>query len=189
MLDYTDLPYQNPVTVGVLGVSRFALKKSLPRMAKCPEFDIRAIASRSFDKAVKASETHGIPNAVKGYDALLDDPSIEAVYIPLPISMHAEWTIKALRHGKHVLCEKPIACNEAEARAIFEAQLETDLIVAEATMIRHHPQWKYVKDQITSGRIGELKSIVFTVTYDNDDPQNIRNIDALGGGALLSRTF
>jgi predicted dehydrogenase len=184
-MDKSKSPSRSKVKFGVLGVSRFAMKKSLPRMAKCPEFQLHAIASRSEDKAAKAAEKLSVPVSYETYEKLLSDPSIDAVYIPLPIAMHAEWSIRALNSGKHVLCEKPIALSEAEAREIAEVQRYTGLIVAEATMIRRHPQWRYVKEQIASNRIGKLRSIEFTVTYGNFDPGNIRNIKHLGGGALL----
>lgn len=174
-----------PVVWGVLGASRFALKKSVPRMRKSARTEVRALASRSIEKAQSAANALSIPRAYGSYEELLRDPEIEAVYIPLPNHLHAEWTARAIRHGKHVLCEKPLAVNSAQVETLLALQQEASVLVAEAFMVRFHPQWQSVRELIASGRIGELRSLSYSFSYHNTDAENIRNIRSAGGGALL----
>jgi predicted dehydrogenase len=119
------------------------------------------------------------------YDAVLADPGIDAVYIPLPNSLHVKWTRRALEAGKHVLTEKPIAMQASEIDAVIALRDSTGLVAAEAYMIVHHPQWHQVRDWVQGGAIGELRRVNATFTYDNSgDPGNIRNAVATGGGSL-----
>lgn len=173
-----------PVRWGVLGASDFALKVSLPAMKRGPLTQLVALASRDVGKAREAARSLGIPRAYGSYGELLDDPEIEAVYIPLPNHLHVEWTARAARAGKHVLCEKPIALSAREAETLVAVQRETGKLIAEAFMIRNHPQWKLVGEWVRGGKIGDLVSVQTAFSYFNRDATNIRNRKEVGGGAL-----
>lgn len=174
-----------PVVWGVLGVSHFARMAAMAGMRHASLVDLRAIASRSFDKARAAADQQGVPQAYGSYEELLADPEIEAVYNPLPNHLHAEWTIAALRAGKHVLCEKPLTLNAAEAEQLARVQRETGRLLAEGFMIHYHPQWELVSSLIQSGRIGQPRAVQTAFSYSNHDLANIRNQKNAGGGALL----
>ncbi|HVR62428.1 MAG TPA: Gfo/Idh/MocA family oxidoreductase [Polyangia bacterium] len=173
-----------PVRWGVLGASRFALRAAIPAMRQAPLAELRALASRTPDKAAEAARAAGAPRAYGRYEDLLADPEIEAVYNPLPNHLHVPWSIQAARAGKHVLCEKPIALSAAEAEALAAVQRETGVIIAEAFMIRYHPQWDTVAALIGSGRIGAVRALQIAFSYTNVDPTNIRNQREAGGGAV-----
>ena len=173
-----------PVRWGILGASHFALKVSLPGMKRGPLTVLSAIASRDIGKAQAAAAALGIPKAHRSYEELLADPEIEAIYIPLANHLHVEWTARAARAGKHVLCEKPIALNAGEAESLIAVQRETGRIIAEAFMIRSHPQWQQAREWVRNGRIGDLLSVQAAFSYFNRDAANIRNKKDCGGGAL-----
>ena len=173
-----------PVRWGVLGSSRFALNVSLPGMKKASLTALHALASRDLAKAKASAATLGIPRAYGSYEELLADPEIEVIYNPLPNHLHAEWTARAARAGKHVLCEKPIALTAADAETLLSVQKETGKIIAEAFMVRNHPQWQQAKSWVDGGRIGELVSVQTAFSYFNRDATNIRNRKEAGGGAL-----
>ena len=170
---------------GVLGVARIATKKVIPGMQQGALCEIAAIASRDRKKAQAAASELGIPKAYGSYEELLRDPEIEAIYNPLPNQLHVPWTIKAMEAGKHVLCEKPLSLNAAEARTLLEVRERTGVKVGEAFMIRTHPQWLRTRELIDSGRIGTLRSIMGFFSYFNRDAANIRNVLAWGGGGLM----
>src|SRR5258708_18918472 len=170
---------------GVLSTSHFALTKAVPSMQRGEWSEVRAIASRDQGKAEEAARALGIPKAYGSYEELLRDPEIEAIYNPLPNHMHVPWSIKAAEAGKHVLCEKTLSLNVAEARELLRAQEETGVKIGEAFMVRTHPQWLRVRDLVRSGRIGQLRTITGFFSYFNRDATNIRNIADTGGGALL----
>ena len=170
---------------GVLGTAKIALTKVIPAMQQSDWCEIVAIASRDFAKAEESAERLEIPKAYGSYEELLADKSIEAVYIPLPNHLHVPWTIKAAEAGKHVLCEKPIALNAAEARTLINVRDRTGVRIQEAFMVRTHPQWLETRRLIHSGKTGALRSITGFFSYFNPDPTNIRNQLELGGGALM----
>ena len=170
---------------GILGTAKIALTKVIPAMQRSPWCEIAAIASRDLSKAKTAAGELTIPNAYGSYEELLADKSIEAIYNPLPNNLHVPWTVKAAEAGKHVLCEKPIALNAAEARTLIEVRNRTGVRIQEAFMVRTHPQWLETRRLIHSGRIGSLRSITGFFSYFNPDPTNIRNQLDLGGGALM----
>jgi predicted dehydrogenase len=170
---------------GVLSTASIGLRKVIPGMQKSRLCSIDAIASRNLAKAQAAARTLGIAKAYGSYEELLADPEIDAIYNPLPNQMHVPWTIKAAEAGKHVLCEKPISLTTAEARALLEVRKRTGVKIAEAFMIRTHPQWLRAMELIAEGRIGTLRSIMGFFSYHNADPANIRNALESGGGALL----
>ena len=146
--------------------------------------EVIAIASRDRTRAEATARQLGIPRAFGSYEALLADPDIDAVYIPLPNHLHAEWAIAAARAGKHVLCEKPLAMTAADAQAIVDAGRDANVVLMEAFMYRQHPSWVAARDLVASGQIGRLVAVDSWFSYHLEDPANIRNIDAFGGGAL-----
>jgi predicted dehydrogenase len=170
---------------GVLGVARIATEKVIPAMQRGEWSEVTAIASRDLEKARAAAAKLGIPKAYGSYDELLADPDVDAVYNPLPNDLHVPWTRRAAEHGKHVLCEKPLAINADEARSLLEVRDRTGVKLQEAFMVRTHPQWLKVRDLIGQGAIGELLSMLGVFSYFNRDPTNIRNLPSAGGGALL----
>ena len=148
--------------------------------------DLVAVASRSLEKARTVAAKHGISRAYGSYDALLADPDIEAVYIPLPNDQHAAWTLRAIAAGKHVLCDKPVALSLADAVAMASAADAAGLRLQEGFMFRHHPQHGRVCEIIASGEIGEPVHFRGTFAYQaNFDGDNIRMNTAQGGGAFL----
>ena len=170
---------------GVLGASGFARRDMAPALHLARGSRLAALATRSAEKA--APFVDRVPDLrVHGdYDALLADPEIDAVYVPLPHTMHVEWGLKALEAGKHVLIEKPVAMRAGNIASLIAARDRTGLQAAEAYMIVHHPQWHLVRDLIAEGAIGTLRHVEGVFTYDNSgDPGNIRNAAATGGGAL-----
>ena len=173
-----------PVNWGIIGTSWIARTRVIPAMQASPDVTIGAIASRSIDKAQAAADAMGIPAAYGAYQALLDDPAIEAVYLPLPNTLHVEWSIRALEAGKHVLCEKPIALSAAEASRLAETAHRTGLHCEEAFPFVNHPQWHFMRRLIARGEIGPVRSVSVSLAYRNLDPANLRNIPAEGGGAL-----
>ena len=170
---------------GVLGVAGIAVKKVIPAMAKCESAEVLGLASREGSKAEAAAEELGIQRAYASYEDLIADPDIEAIYNPLPNHLHLPLTVKAAEAGKHVLCEKPIALSVAETRELIAARDRTGVLIAEAFMVRHHPQWIRTKELVSSGEIGDLRSGLGFFSYFNRNPENIRNIPEYGGGALM----
>src|SRR5215216_5655456 len=144
---------------GILGTAKIALGKVIPAMQRSPSCEIAAIGSRDLSKAKQAAAELNIPNAYGSYEELLADNSIEAIYNPLPNNLHVPWTVKAAEAGKHVLCEKPIALNAAEARTLIEVRNHTGVRIQEAFMVRAAPQWLETRRLIKSRRIGSLRSI------------------------------
>ena len=175
----------NKVRWGVLGVANIAVRKVIPAMQLGEWSEVVAIASRDPAKAAGAAETLGLPHSYGSYEALLDDPAIEAVYNPLPNQLHVPWTRRAAEAGKHVLCEKPIAMNAAEAETLLGVRATTGVLIQEAFMTRVNPQWVRVVEEVRSGRIGDVRAISGVFSYFNDDPANIRNQLECGGGALM----
>ena len=171
---------------GILSTAKIGIEKVIPAMQQGKHCEIAAIASRTQEGAREAAKNLKIPKAYGSYHELLEDASIDAVYIPLPNHMHVPWTIKALAAGKHVLCEKPIALTAAEAEELLqETQKYPNLKVMEAFMYRHHPQWMRALDLINDGGIGMVKTVHSFFSYYNDDPENIRNMSDIGGGGLM----
>jgi len=176
---------QSPVRWGVLGAANIALKKVIPAMQRGRWSRVVAIASRDLAKARAAADALGIARAYGSYDELLADPDVEAVYNPLPNHLHVPWSIRAAEAGKHVLCEKPIALTAGEARTLLAARDRTGVQIAEAFMVRTHPQWAKVRELIDAGRIGELRLVVGHFSYYRRDFDDIRSRVEFGGGALM----
>ena len=171
---------------GVLSTANIGTVKVIPAMQRGTHGEVAGIASRDLSKAESAAKELGIAKAYGSYEELLADPDIDAVYNPMPNHLHVPWAIKALEAGKHVLCEKPIGLSSVEAEQLIQAgQAHPDLKLMEAFMYRHHPQWVRAKELATDGSIGELRTIQTAFSYYNDDPSNIRNQAAIGGGGGL----
>src|SRR6478672_7613648 len=177
---------------GVLGTAKIALTKVIPAMQRSPWCEVVAIASRDLAKAQTAAAELDIPAAYGSYEALLSDESVEVVYNPLPNHLHVPYAIKAAEAGKHVLCEKPIALNAAEARSLLEARDRTGVLIQEAAMIRVHPRWLATRAELakgSAGKIGELRSIVSSFGYHLRQRDNVRYRRDMGGGTLLDVGF
>ena len=172
---------KNPVRWGVISTARIGWEKVLPGMMKSKDIEIRAIASRALPTAKKWAKKLGIPVAYGSYEELLDDPEIEAVYNPLPNHLHVPLTLAAAAKGKHVLCEKPIALSAEEAEKLKGAP--AGVIIAEAFMVRHHPQWQKARELALKGKLGTIRAIQSLFSYHLLDPKNVRNIADIGGGA------
>ena len=169
---------------GILSTANIATQKVIPGMRRAARTEVAAIASRDEALARSVADRLGIPTAHGSYEALLADPRVDAVYIPLPNHLHVDWTIAAVRAGKHVLCEKPLALTAADAERMVEAADAAGVHLMEAFMYRHHPSWVAVRELVADGRIGRLAAIQSWFSYFNDDPANIRNVLDFGGGAL-----
>jgi predicted dehydrogenase len=173
-----------PVVWGVLSVSVHYALRIHTYLSKSPLVQLRGIASRDKKRAETAARELGMPRAYGSYEELLADKEIEAVYIPLPNHLHAEWVKKAADAGKHVLCEKPFAMNAREAEQAFAHAKSKGVLVMEAFMYRFHPQWKRAREIVKAGEIGSVHAVSTVFTYMLKDPTNIRNILAAGGGGI-----
>ncbi len=170
---------------GVLGTAHIAVSRVIPAMQQSDRCEVLAIASRELPRARAAAAQLGIPCALGSYEELLADPEIEAVYIPLPNHLHVPWSIRAVEAGKHVLCEKPIGLSASEVADLVVARDRAGVLVAEAFMVRTHPQWLAVRELIAEGRIGDLRAVTCEFSYFKTDPDNIRNRADFGGGGLM----
>ena len=171
---------------GVLSTAKIGLVKVIPGMQRGKLCEVAAIASRDMGAARAAADRLGLEKAYGSYEALLADPAVDAVYIPLPNHLHVPWSMRAIEAGKHVLCEKPIALSAAEAESLLQASRRAPSIkVMEAFMYRFHPQWQRARQIVREGGVGTLRTIHSFFSYYNDDPVNIRNDPAMGGGGLM----
>lgn len=173
-----------PVKWGILSTAGIGLNRVIPAMKAVPICNVLAIASRQEEAARAAADRLGIERAYGSYDALLADPEIEAVYIPLPNHLHVEWCAKALEAGKHVLCEKPLALTADDITPLLAVRDRTGKLIEEAFAIRNHPQWVAMRDSVASGEIGEIRYVQTTLAYNNMNPKDIRNQAGIGGGGL-----
>jgi predicted dehydrogenase len=176
---------RSPLRIGVLGAAAIVPMALTHPARSVPEVQVTAIAARDPQRAQRFADKHKIPRVHRTYDALLNDSDIDAIYNPLPNSLHAEWTIRALRAGKHVLCEKPFASNTHEAEEMAKAANETGLVLGEAFAYRYHPLTARVKEIISSGEIGKIRHIEAQFCFLLPSPGNIRFNYALAGGALM----
>lgn len=173
-----------PIRWGILSGSNFAVNQMAPGIVEASGAELVALATKSEAKADRF-RTFAPGIRVHGdYEALLADPGIDAVYIPLPNSMHIDWASKALRAGKHVLVEKPIAMRADQIDPLIKLRDETGLVCAEAYMIVHHPQWLKTRELIRGGAVGELKLVDVAFSFRLLDGNNIRNRAEMGGGSL-----
>jgi predicted dehydrogenase len=170
---------------GVLGAAKIAVQKVVPAIQRSEHGRVVALASRDLARARPFANELQIETLHASYEALLADPDVDAVYIPLPNHLHAPWTIAAANAGKHVLCEKPLALSAKEAETMVVAADRAGVKLAEAFMYRLHPTWRKVRELVAGGEIGQLCAIQSWFSYFNDDARNIRNIAEYGGGALM----
>jgi predicted dehydrogenase len=171
---------------GILGVAHI-INRVLPSFGRSALADLRAIASRDLGKAVAATKEKGIPKAHGSYEALLADPEIDVVYIPLPNTLHEEWTRKAADAGKHILCEKPLTPDAEKARAVVDHCKARGVKLMDGFMWPHHPRTTRVRQYIDGGGIGEVLRVngAFSFLLKPMDPANIRLQPGLAGGCLL----
>jgi D-xylose 1-dehydrogenase (NADP+, D-xylono-1,5-lactone-forming) len=176
-----------PVTWGILStaaINRLVLQGA----RKSDRVDVVAVASRDRERAEGFAREHGIERAHGDYEALLEDPAVDAVYIPLPNALHVDWSIRALEAGKHVLCEKPLARHVDEAERAFDVAERTGQLLAEAFMYRHHPQTKRLRQLLDEGAIGRLRAVRAVHSFDivaRGGPDDVRLRADLDGGALM----
>ncbi len=174
------------IRIGILGTARIA-RTMAPAIAATPGVELTAIASRDPDKAVAFAAEFGIDRVHQDYRQLIDDPEIDAVYIPLPPSMHCEWTIHAARAGKHVLCEKPLALNTAEVEQMTAVCLQQNVVLLDGVMWYHTQRAQAMKEIVHRGDLGDVCQLTSAFTFPGDklDPANLRLHRATGGGSLL----
>lgn len=173
-----------PVRWGILGTAHIATRLFLPGLRAAAGGTAAAVASRDGARAQLWAADNGVERGIAGYEALLADPDIDAVYVPLPNALHAEWTIAALEAGKPVLCEKPLCLDEAECRRVLDTAARTGTPLWEAFVFPYGAQWQWLTERIESGAIGELSAVVSEFHFELRNPANIRMDAALGGGAI-----
>jgi predicted dehydrogenase len=172
-----------PLRWGLLGTARINQAVIGP-IRVSNKSQLMAVASRSQERAAQYAKTWGIPHFHGSYDAILSDPEIDVIYNSLPNGLHAEWSIKAMQMGKHVLCEKPLTTSTKDVDTVQEASSKTGMVISEAFMYRHHPQTLFVKEMVDSGEIGNLQMIRGSFCYTNTRSSNPRFDLELGGGSL-----
>lgn len=172
------------VNWGVLGSSNFARKTMAPAIHAAHRSRLFALATRDADRAAPFAALSPDLRLHDSYEALLDDPEVDAVYIPLPNALHVDWTERAARAGKAVLCEKPIGLTAADVERLIGLRDALGVFIAEAWMPAHHPQWLKAREIVTGGGIGRLHTVSGVFSYGLKDPSNVRNSAALAGGAM-----
>jgi len=171
---------------GVLSTANIARGALIPAIHASSTSELRAVASRDEAKARAFADENDIPVAYGSYEELLADPDVDAIYNPLPNHLHVPWTIKAMEHGKHVLCEKPISLDTADLQPLLDAHEKMpDIVVMEAFMYRFHPRWIAAKRLVDDEAIGVVTDIDVGFSYFNRDPDNVRNQPEIGGGGLM----
>ena len=168
---------------GILGAANINLDV-VPAMQRSPRSEVVAVASRALAKAQAQAGKLGIREAVEDYEAILADPEIDAVYIPLANHLHVEWTVRALEAGKHVLCEKPLALTVESAKQVIEAAARTGKVVAEAFAYLHQPQSRQVKALVNGGAIGDVRNVKGSFTFPFENKSDFRWHPEYGGGSL-----
>ena len=172
-----------PIRWGLLSTARI-LRRFIPALRKAPKSELRAVASRDPARAAACAAQYQIPHSYTSYEALLADPEIDAVYLALPNHLHAEWAVRAVSAGKHVLCEKPLALSASEVDAIARAAKSHQRHVVEAYVHLHHPQTPLVRQVLQGGAIGPVALIRGGMRFRVTDPSNIRLDPTRGGGSL-----
>jgi predicted dehydrogenase len=174
----------DPLRIGILGTANIA-RQLIDGVRASAKIKVAAVASRSVDKAAAFAREMDVPRSYPTYEALLADAAIDAIYNPLPNNMHAEWSIRAIEAGKHVLCEKPLATSPADVRAMFAAARRAKVILAEGYPYRAQPQTLKLRALLAEGAIGNVQFIQASIGFPMSDPANIRLDPALAGGALM----
>jgi predicted dehydrogenase len=171
--------------IGVLGAARIAPLAIVKPARRVDGVVVSAIAARDPDRARRFADKHDIAHVHQSYDAVIDDPDVDAVYIPLPNGLHAEWTLRAIAAGKHVLCEKPFTSNAAEAEQVADAADDSDVVVMEAFHYRYHALAHRMHALVSEGKLGEIRSVRTTLCFPLPKFSDIRYDYALGGGASM----
>ncbi|MFJ9822341.1 Gfo/Idh/MocA family protein [Streptomyces sp. NPDC101151] len=175
--------------VGLLGAAAIAPSALIKPARQTPRVTVTAVAARERARAEGFARKHGVPVVHTSYDALLADPQVDAVYVPLPNGLHAQWTLKALEAGKHVLCEKPFTANRAEAEHVAQAAdtafARSGLVVMEAFHYRYHPLAARMREIVDSGELGELRHVEAEVCFPLPRFSDIRYDYTLAGGATM----
>ncbi len=159
-------------------------RRLIPAIRMSARGELASVASRSQASAEAYAAEWEIPQAFSSYEAMLESDAVDAVYIGLPNHLHAEWSMKAMQHGKHVLCEKPFALSVAEVDAVTAVSQQTGMHVAEAFMYRHHPQTKIVGEWVRNGRLGDIVLVRGHFSFKLENPENVRMVPEWGGGCL-----
>lgn len=173
-----------PLRIGILGASRIAPAAVLRPAAALPDVEVAAVAARDPERAQRYARKHGIPTVHATYEALVADPNVEAVYNPLPNGLHGHWTLAALAHGKHVLCEKPLALDAAQVATMAQAADAADRVLVEATFSRWHPRTRRAEAILSAGGLGTVRRVDAGFTFGSVPAGNYRLDPARGGGAL-----
>ena len=173
-----------PLRLGILSTARIN-RRIVPAARETDLVDVVAVAGRERARAEEHAREHGIGRVHASYEALLGDPEIDAVYVPLPNSLHVEWTRRALEAGKHVLCEKPLTDWPGDAEALFALAEREGLVLAEAFMYRHNPQTRRLEQLVRDGAIGRLQLVRTSFSFLVEGEANIRLVPELGGGSVL----
>ena len=173
-----------PVKWGIISTARIN-RLFLDGARQATGVEVVAVASRSQESAERFAQDHGIGRALGSYEALLADPEVEVVYIPLPNSLHIEWTVRALQAGKHVLCEKPLSRRAADVVHAFDVAEREGRLLMEAFMYRHHPQTARLQELVDGGAVGRVRMVRAAFSFATHDPANVRLSTALDGGALM----
>ena len=169
---------------GVLGAAAIATGRTMPAIIEAPSASLVALASRDAAKGRAVAEQFGIPRLHASYDALLADPEVDAVYIPLPNQLHFDWALRAMQAGKHVLCEKPLCTSAEQVAALIAERDRSGVHIEEGFAFRNHPQWAKLADILAAGTIGRVCAVHCTLAKQFLDPADVRNQLDAGGGAL-----
>jgi predicted dehydrogenase len=178
-------PTSDPIRIGLLGAARIAPLALIKPAQEVDRVEVTAVAARDPERARKFAEKHGVPRTVASYDALLDDPEIDAIYNPLPNSLHASWTAKALEAGKDVLCEKPLTSNAAEAEDLAAVAARTGRVLMEAFHYRYHPSMARAVEIVQGGELGTLRHLEAVMQIPLFRFGDIRYKPELAGGAVM----
>jgi len=173
---------ETPVRWGIISTANIARTELIPAMQASPWCEVSAIGSRTLAGAEQCAREFGIPRAYGSYEAVIEDPEIEAIYIPVPNHLHIDLALAAAAAGKHVLCEKPVAMTAQQAERLNQAP--AGIIVAEAFMVRHHPQWESLREMIRSGDHGSVRAVQVLLSINLDKPNDFRFKPELGGGSM-----
>lgn len=173
------------IRLGILSTAKIGIRSVIPAIQKSKNGIVAAIASRDPQKARDTAQSLGIARTFDSYQAMLESPDIDAVYIPLPNSMHMEWTIRAAQYGKHILCEKPFALNMSQVDEMIAAAKQHRVLLMEAFMYRFHPQFARAQELIAQGLIGDVRTIRSAFCFFLNRPGDIRRNKELGGGAMM----
>ncbi len=181
-----ETPYQNPIRWGVLSAANIGVKAVAPAIRASSNGQLVAVGSRNPQRAAEAYSFAPKVHIYSDYDSVINDPDIDAIYIPLPNGLHGEWTIKALQAGKHVLCEKPLSITAREGKTMMDVARANNMLLMEAFMYRFHPQTLWSIEQVNAGLIGPVRLVRASFSFDiRSKPDDIRLKPELAGGSLM----